>query len=70
MRRFVVVPFAVAIVAIPLALVARAQERPASARAEQRIIDDVRHEILMLPYYNVFDNIMYKVEGYNVTLMA
>ena len=70
MRRFVVVPFAVVIVAIPLALVARAQERPASARAEQRIIDDVRHEILMLPYYNVFDNIMYKVEGYNVTLMG
>jgi osmotically-inducible protein OsmY len=69
MRRFVVVSFSVVILAIALAPFARAQQ-PVSNRAEQRIINDVRHEILMLPYYNVFDNIMYKVEGYNVTLMG
>lgn len=70
MRRFLVVPFAVGTLAIALAPFARAQERPVPARAEQRISNDVRHEILMLPYYDVFDNIMYKVEGYNVTLMG
>ncbi len=39
-------------------------------RAVERIQKEVRHEILMLPYYGVFDNITYKVEGYNVTLMG
>lgn len=67
MRRFLVVPFFVTIFATPLTLFA---QRPVPARAEQRISNDVRHEILMLPYYDVFDNIMYKVEGYNVTLMG
>ena len=28
----------------------------------------VRHELLMLPYYSVFDDIEYRVDGYNVTL--
>ena len=41
-----------------------------SARAAQRIEKEVRHEILMLPYYDVFENITYKVEGYNVALMG
>lgn len=36
----------------------------------QRIAKEVRHEILMLPYYDVFDNIGFKVEGYNVTLVG
>ncbi len=42
----------------------------AAARAEQRIAKEVRHEILMLPYYDVFDYIAFKVSGYNVTLMG
>jgi hyperosmotically inducible periplasmic protein len=42
----------------------------AAARAQERIIKEVRHELLMLPYYNVFDNISYKVEGNNVILMG
>ena len=40
----------------------------ASADAEKRINREVRHEILMLPYYGVFDVIGYQVNGYNVTL--
>ncbi len=28
----------------------------------------VHHELVMLPYYNVFDNLEYQVEGDNVTL--
>ena len=42
----------------------------APERAVQRIEREVRHEILMLPYFDVFDNIAYKVEGYQVTLMG
>lgn len=35
-----------------------------------RIIREVRHELVMLPYYGVFDNLAYKVEGYTVTLLG
>jgi hyperosmotically inducible protein len=41
-----------------------------SARAEQRIIKEVRHELLLLPYYSVFDNLAFKVEGNQVTLLG
>jgi hyperosmotically inducible periplasmic protein len=41
-----------------------------SARAVERIQKEVRHELLMLPYFGVFDNLTYKVSGYNVTLMG
>jgi hyperosmotically inducible protein len=57
-------------VAILTALTLVAQERPASERAEKRIQKEVRHELLMLPYLSVFDNLSYKVEGYKVTLMG
>jgi hyperosmotically inducible protein len=46
-----------------------ADERP-SPRGTERIIHEVRHELVMLPYYGVFDNLVYKVEGYTVTLMG
>jgi hyperosmotically inducible protein len=39
-----------------------------SARSQERIQKEVRHELLMLPWFGVFDNIAYKVEGYNVTV--
>ena len=42
----------------------------APAKAEDRIAREVRHELLMLPYYGVFDSIGFKVEGYNVTLVG
>jgi len=52
-----------------LVLMAQAQKQ-VPARAVERIQREVRHEILMLPYFGVFDNITYKVEGYKVTLMG
>jgi hyperosmotically inducible protein len=41
-----------------------------SPKAEARIQKEVRHELLMLPYFGVFDNIAFKVDGYNVTLLG
>jgi hyperosmotically inducible protein len=41
-----------------------------SPRASERIAKEVRHELVMLPYLDVFDNLAYKVDGYNVTLMG
>ena len=46
-----------------------APEQP-SAKAQERIIKEVRHELLMLPYVGVFDYLAYKVDGYNVTLIG
>jgi hyperosmotically inducible protein len=62
-------PF-VAVVLMLAALLSFAQQNPPSDRAVQRIQREVRHELLMLPYLDVFDNLAYKVDGYNVTLMG
>jgi hyperosmotically inducible periplasmic protein len=42
----------------------------ASPKAVERITKEVRHELLMMPSFGVFDNIAYKVDGYNVTLLG
>ena len=47
-----------------------AQERRPSERGQQRLQKEVRHELVMLPYYDVFDNLAYKVDGGNVTLFG
>lgn len=39
-------------------------------RAEQRLIKEVRHRLVLLPYYSVFDNLQFKVAGDNVTLLG
>ncbi|MGH9710625.1 MAG: hypothetical protein ACRD37_08765, partial [Candidatus Acidiferrales bacterium] len=44
-----------------------AQQGP-SPEAEKRIQNEVRHQLVMLPFLDVFDSLTYKVEGYNVTL--
>lgn len=57
------------ILALSSAVLAR-QASDAPARATQRITKEVRHELLMLPYLDVFDYLAYKVDGYNVTLVG
>lgn len=52
-----------------------AQDQPSqrdqlSARGQERITREVRHELLMLPWFGVFDNIAYKVDGSTVTLLG
>ena len=37
---------------------------------EEHLSREVRHELVMLPYYGVFDNLAYKVNGGIVTLMG
>src|SRR5947209_15584085 len=36
--------------------------------SEQQVSQKVQHELVTLPYYGVFDNLAYKVEGNTVTL--
>ncbi len=58
----------VLIVLFLLAASAWAQDQ--SARSQERITREVRHELLMLPYFGVFDSIAYKVDGSTVTLLG
>ena len=39
-----------------------------SDRSEEAVAKKVRHELVMLPYYNIFDNLAYRVDGDTVTL--
>src|SRR6185369_7761930 len=39
-----------------------------STRELDHIKKEVRHELVMLPYLGVFDNLAFKVDGYDVTL--
>lgn len=52
---------------LALTMLATAQD---SAKSQDRIVREVRHELLMLPYFGVFDYIAFKVEGGNVTLLG
>jgi hyperosmotically inducible protein len=45
-------------------------QREVTPQSETRIVKEVRHELLMQPYYTVFDNLAYKVNGYDVTLIG
>src|SRR4030088_2398726 len=61
----------VAMAAVMCLTLAKAQQgAQASDKAVQRITKEVRHELLMLPYLDVFDNLAFKVDGYNVTLLG
>jgi hyperosmotically inducible periplasmic protein len=37
---------------------------------QDKITKEVRHELIMLPYYGVFDNLAYRVDGSKVTLFG
>lgn len=52
-----------------LFVTAYAQNLP-SPKSEERITREVRHELLMLPYFGVFDYIAYKVDDGTVTLLG
>jgi osmotically-inducible protein OsmY len=60
------VPFLVLVPAIATA----GGNQAGSSRGTERITREVRHELVMLPYYGVFDNLAYKVEGPTVTLVG
>ncbi|MCI0419430.1 MAG: BON domain-containing protein [Acidobacteria bacterium] len=38
------------------------------AQVQRRLEREVRHELVMLPYYDVFDNLEFRVDGGHVTL--
>jgi hyperosmotically inducible protein len=69
-----------ALIAAAAAISSAAQDKRSSAdrinalqsgpTGENNIVREVRHELLMLPYYGVFDNLAYRVDGQTVTLIG
>jgi hyperosmotically inducible protein len=62
----IVLAIALTITALP----AWAQQGDVPQKAVERMQKEVRHELVMLPFLTVFDNLAYKVDGYNVTLLG
>jgi hyperosmotically inducible protein len=63
--------FAILTILLTVSTLSVAQDRNQnSGRSQERITKEVRHELLMLPWFGVFDNIAFKVEGSTVTLLG
>jgi len=58
------------LVTLGTAQLGTAQDAQPSAKSQDRIVKEVRHELLMLPYFGVYDYIAFKVDGFNVTLLG
>ncbi len=39
-----------------------------SPESQDRLVREIRHELIMLPYYGVFDNLSFRIEGRTVIL--
>lgn len=48
----------------------RPPEAPIGDRASARLARQVRHELVMLPYYGVFDNFVFRLDGGTVILLG
>jgi hyperosmotically inducible protein len=58
---------------MPLACVshgAAARQKQTEPKAEQNLIKEIRHQLVLLPYYSVFDNLAFKVQGSKVILLG
>jgi len=63
----------VLILSLSAVSLAQAQSGPAprgTARFEQWLSEEVNHQLLLLPWYSVFDYVQYKVNGSEVTLFG
>jgi len=66
-KHFKAAPVALAVLAMLFSsLSASAQQN--EPRSEQNLVREVRHQLVLLPYYSVFDNLSYRIEGSKVIL--
>jgi len=68
---FVAAWLATPVAASPTSVAAQPQEEKkqrSEAKYREKLFKEVRHQLVMLPWYSVFDNLAYQVEGDKVTL--
>jgi hyperosmotically inducible protein len=74
MRKELRALFVAMLLAAPLAAVssfasaAPQDTKQRSEKSQEKLKKEVRHQLVMLPWYSVFDNLAYQVEGDKVTL--
>jgi hyperosmotically inducible protein len=70
LAQFLVLP--AVLLALTVAGLAQTQgpEPRGSARFQEWLTEEVSHRLVMLPWYSVFDNLQYKVNGSEVTLLG
>jgi hyperosmotically inducible periplasmic protein len=56
---------ALAIVSLPAAMTA--QQEP---KAQQNMVKEIRHQLVLLPWYSVFDNLSFRLDGSKVILLG
>jgi len=54
--------------AMPLISHAQSNKQQTEPKSRQNLIREVRHQLVLLPYYSVFDNLSFRVEGDTVIL--
>ena len=68
--RFLMLPAILLVLTVAGAAQTRDPVPRGSARFEQWLTEEVRHQLVMVPWYSVFDNLQYKVNGSEVTLLG
>jgi hyperosmotically inducible periplasmic protein len=64
---------AVALLAMTLGLALQSASTLAQnqePKAQQNMIKEIRHQLVLLPYYSVFDNLSFRIEGSKVILLG
>ncbi len=64
----VVAVLALSLASMPYSAQAASGAGQKEPKPTSNLVKEVRHELVMRPYYSVFDNLAYKVEGDRVTL--
>jgi hyperosmotically inducible protein len=74
MRKLLFLPVVLtALLAVPCAWSQQKDHNDAFVRGPQgetHLVQQVRHELVMLPYYTIFDDLAFRVDGTAVTLMG
>lgn len=66
-QALLIIALAAPLVAAPFAF-ASGSQKSQEPKNEEQITKEVRHQLVMLPYYSVFDNLAYRVDGDKVIL--
>ena len=72
-QQFSVPVFVAALLAAPTSFAAKKDHNDAFLNGspdESRVTKEVRHRLLMLPYYGVFDDLAFRVDGNTITLLG
>lgn len=63
-------PFVICTIFLSFSLAIAQTNKTFSPKAQARITKEIRHQILMLPDFGAFDNIAFRLNGYDVVLLG